>query len=61
MATQANPYPLRVDPVLMNKIKVIASVNGRSVNKEIEIRIKQVVSQYEAEYGKINVPDPSGE
>lgn len=33
---QANPYPLRVNPMVMKKFKVLAAENGRSVNKELE-------------------------
>ena len=50
---QANPYPLRVDKSIMDKFKIIASNNGRSVNKEIEILMKQAVLNYEKENGTI--------
>lgn len=56
---QANPYPLRVDKTLMEKFKVISANNGRSVNKEIEMLIKQVVSKYEQDNGAIEIPSPS--
>ncbi len=52
---QVNPYPLRVDKLLMEKFKVIAANNGRSVNKEIEMMMKQAVSKYEQENGCISV------
>lgn len=52
---QANPYPLRVDKLLMGKLRVIASGNGRSVNKEIEMLIKQAVQAYEKENGPIEI------
>ena len=55
MAIQQNPYPLRVDKGLMEKFKVVAKENGRSVNKEIEQLIKDVVRQYEKEHGEIIV------
>lgn len=32
---QANPYPLRVNPMVMKKFKVLAAENGRSVNKDL--------------------------
>lgn len=50
---QANLYPLRVDRLLMEKFKVLAAEHGRSVNKEIEILMKQAVQQYEKENGTI--------
>lgn len=52
---QANPYPLRVDKVLMEKFKVIAAENGRSVNKELEMLMKQVVTHYEQVNGDIKI------
>ncbi len=53
---QANPYPLRVDKLLMEKFKVISENNGRSVNKEIEMLMKQAISKYEQEHGSIEIP-----
>ncbi len=54
---QANPYPLRVDQKLMEKFKLIASENGRSVNKELEMLMKQSVAQYERLNGEIRIQD----
>ena len=56
---QANPYPLRVDRTVMEKFKVIASNHGRSVNKEIEMLMKQVVADYEKINGLIEVSVPN--
>ena len=53
---QANPYPLRVDRVLMEKFKVISAENGRSVNKELETLMKKAVKSYEQENGAIELP-----
>lgn len=53
---QVNPYPLRVDKILMEKFKVIAAENGRSVNKELEILMKKTVKSYEQENGTIALP-----
>lgn len=50
---QANPYPLRVEKTIMSKFKILAASNGRSVNKEIEIMMKQAVTLYERENGTI--------
>lgn len=55
MGVQANPYPLRIDPVLMEKLKLIAKENGRSVNKEIEILVKKAVTRYESENGELPI------
>ncbi len=56
---QANPYPLRVDRTIMEKFKVIASNNGRSVNKELEMLMKQVIADYEQNNGPIEIQVPS--
>ncbi len=50
---QSNPYPLRVEKTVMDKFKVIAAENGRSVNKEIEMLMRQTISQYEKVNGTI--------
>lgn len=55
MSTQANPYPLRVDKNIMDKIKYIAKENGRSTNKEIEVSLKSIIFEYEKENGKIPI------
>lgn len=56
MSIQANPYPLRIDKILMDKFKVIAKNNGRSVNKEIEFILRGVVADYEEQNGTISIP-----
>ena len=55
MAKQQNPYPLRLDEILMTKVKVIAAEQRRSINMEIERMVEQAVVQYEAENGEIHV------
>jgi len=57
MAQQSNPYPLRIDDKLMQKLKVISKDNGRSVNKEIEFLIKQSIKNFEKENGTITFDD----
>lgn len=57
MALQQNPYSLRIEKSLMEKIRVVAQEHGRSVNKEIEGLIKVAVKQYEAENGPISVDE----
>lgn len=58
---QSNPYPLRIDKTLMDKFKVVAAENGRSVNKEIETLVKRAVADYERLNGSICLPAPGGE
>ena len=52
---QANPYPLRIDKEILEKSKIIAKENGRSLNKEIEFLLKNAIKEYEAKNGTINV------
>lgn len=44
-------FTLRIHPIIMNKMKHLAKINGRSVNKEIE----QILNDYERQYGKIEL------
>jgi len=55
MAKQINPYPLRLDEILMSKVKVIAAEQRRSVNMEIESMVALAVAQYEENHGEIHV------
>ena len=54
---QQLPYPLRVADEYMEKLKIVAKENGRSVNKEIEMLIKNHVGNFEAEHGDIALAD----
>ena len=38
-------FSLRIHPIIMKKMKIIAENNGRSVNKEIEQILKWVVEE----------------
>ena len=40
----------------MEKFKILAAGNGRSVNKEIEMLMRRAVQEYEREHGPIAVP-----
>lgn len=48
-------FTLRIHPLILEKLKVVAENNGRSLNKEIEQILKWVVDDYERQYGKIKV------
>ena len=41
-------FTLRIHPLIMKKLKVIADHNGRSVNKEIEQILKWTISKINA-------------
>lgn len=61
MAIQANPYPLRIDKTIMQKMKIIAAFNGRSLNKEIEFQLRNFVAEYEQTHGPISLSYEGGE
>ncbi|HIU63767.1 MAG TPA: Arc family DNA-binding protein [Candidatus Avacidaminococcus intestinavium] len=48
-------FTLRINPILLKKLKYIADNNGRSVNKEIEQILKWIIEDYERKCGKINI------
>ena len=55
---QANPYPLWVERTIFEKFKVVAREHGRSVNKELEMMIKEAVAQHESVFGEIEIQTP---
>lgn len=57
MKKQANPYPLRVSEPTFSKLKIIAKLNDRSLNGQIENILKTFVVNYEKENGAIELPD----
>lgn len=42
-------FTLRIPEELMDKLRVVAEINKRSVNKEIEYLIEQYIKKYEKE------------
>ena len=46
-------YTLRVDRLLFQKLRYIAKLEGRSINKEIEQYMKREIAAYEKEFGEI--------
>lgn len=46
-------FPLRMDPNIIKKLRVIAAENCRSASKEIDLLIRNYVRDYEATYGEI--------
>ena len=48
-------YTLRVNRQNFQKFRFIAAYEGRSVNKELELYIKQRVTAFESAHGPINV------
>lgn len=57
MSKQINPYPLRIDETVFEKIRFIAIEDGRSINKEIEFILKKYVDEFESGNGEIIICD----
>ncbi|MCC0641802.1 MULTISPECIES: Arc family DNA-binding protein [unclassified Clostridioides] len=55
MSSVLPKYTLRINKILLEKIKYIAESEGRSANKEIEQLIKKHVENYEQAKGEIKV------
>lgn len=45
------------DPILIKKMKHIATQNSRSLSKEVEFLCKQAIKTYEAEHGEIRIEE----
>ncbi len=46
---------VRIEEETWEKLKIMASKNKRSINKEIEYLIEQSIQEYEEKYGKIEI------
>ena len=55
MSTSLPKYTLRINRVLLEKIKYRAESEGRSANKEIEQIIKKHIEDYEQRKGEIKI------
>lgn len=53
MGNYYSPFSLRVSEELIEKIKIVAKINKRSANKEIEFVLESYIRNYEKEHGKI--------
>lgn len=54
MPSSLPQFTIRIDPELLKKLRYVAEYNARSANREVEVLIKEHVSQFEKEHGKIN-------
>ena len=53
-------FTMRIHPIIMSKMKIIAKNNGRSLNKEIEQILKWVIDDYERKCGRITYDQLNG-
>lgn len=53
MPSNMPQFTIRIDPILLKKIRYVAEYNARSANREVETLIKEHVAKFEKEHGKI--------
>lgn len=56
MPSQLPKFTFRVESDVLEKLRYIADSNFRTVNKEIEMLVKQHIMKYERDYGTISLP-----
>ncbi len=57
MGIQEAPYSLRLEHEVMQKIRVLAAKERRSINMQLCIAVESYLEQYEKEHGEIHLPD----
>ena len=55
MSTDQSKFTLRTDSELLKKFRFVAEYNARSANKELEVLIKNHVSEFEKKNEKIEI------
>ena len=50
---QDAPFSVRIEKNVMDKMRILAKENVRSLNKQIEYAVKQYLKAYEAENGEV--------
>ena len=46
---------IRIDEEMLDKLHVIADYEGRSANSQVLVLIRDLIEQYEAKHGKIQI------
>lgn len=57
MPTNRVQYTLRIEAEIIDKMRVMAEEESRSLNNMMEVSLKQAIRRYEAEYGPIQLPE----
>ena len=60
MGVQETPYSLRLGREAMQKIRVLAEKEKRSVNMQLCVAVEYYLEQYEKEHGTIPVEQENG-
>lgn len=53
MASKFPQFTIRIDPELLKKFRYVADYNARSANREAELLIRNHVTNFEKQHGKI--------
>lgn len=61
MADYKKSYTLRINETLLDKIRVVAARNKRSINAQIEYLIQQCVEEFETKHGEIKIDEEKTE
>lgn len=57
MEFKLSKFTVRIDSELLKKFRYVAEYNARSANREIEVLIKQHISEFEQTHGIIEFED----
>ncbi|WPX08182.1 Arc family DNA-binding protein [Anaerocellum danielii] len=61
MPSNLPTFTLRLPEKLLAKLRVIAGINKRSVNKEIEFLVERYVKEFEEKHGEIKIEKENSE
>ena len=57
MPSNLPQFTIRIDPIMLKKIRYVAEYNARSANREVETLIKKHIDNFEKEHGEITFDD----
>ena len=57
MPSKLPQFTIRIDPIMLKKIRYVAEYNARSANREVETLIRKHIEDFEREHGSISVDD----
>lgn len=57
MASSLPKFTYRTDQVTLDKLRYVADNNFRTLNREIDMLVKDHIAHYEAEHGEIRLPE----
>lgn len=55
MQNEQSKFTLRIDAEILKKFHYVAEYNARSGNRELEMLVKNHISEFEKQHGKISL------